>query len=191
MKMDASAFQDTTVEWTGRALQPVRATRATRTIYCLALLAFAVPAMGQGASWIAPAAGEAVNPALATWLLFLISAVMAYRAYQVVSYADTLDARPPYLLGWLMRWFGWLIMLSGIAGLMALLLVKPAAWLQLKSGAEGGADFLAIGLWATVLASSGWLGCILFEISRWTGHRVTPVGLGRTRRQRIRDAVVL
>jgi len=187
MKMDASAFQDTTVEWARRALQPVRATRTTRTIYCLALLAFALPAMGQGASWIAPATGHAVNPALATWLLFLISAAMAYRAYQVVSYADTLDARPPYLLGWLMRWLGWLIMLMGIAGLMALLLVKPAALLPLKSGA----DYPAMGLWATVLASSGWLGCVLFEISRWTGHRLTPVGPGRTRRQRVRDAVVL
>ena len=153
MKMDASAFQDTTVEWAGRALQPVRATRITRTIYCLALLAFALPALGQGASWIAPATGDTLNPVLATWLLFLISAAMAYRAYHVVSYADTLDARPPYLLGWLMRWLGWLIMLLGIAGLMALLLVKPAALLPLKSGAAGGADYLAMGLWATVLAS--------------------------------------
>src|SRR5665647_2929458 len=174
MKMAASAFQDTSVEWTGRALRPVRATRTTRAIYCLALLAFALPAVGQGASWMAAATGDAVNPALANWLLFLISAAMAYRAYYVVSYADTLDARPPYLVGWLVRWLGWLIMLLGIAGPLIQLLVKSTAVLPLKSGGEGGANYLAVGLWAMVLAGSGWVGCLLFEISRWTGHRVTP-----------------
>jgi hypothetical protein len=174
MKVDFSAFQDTTVEWKGRPLKAVRASRVTRTIYCLALLAFALPALGQGASWIAPATGGALDAALATWLFFLVSAAMAYRAYGVVSYADTLDARPPYLVGWLMRWAGWLVMVAGIAGLLTLLLLKPLTPLLITHTAGGGADSLRVSLWATVLAGSGWLGCVLFEISRWAGHRVTP-----------------
>jgi hypothetical protein len=191
MKMDSSAFQDTTVEWRGRTLKPVRASRVTRAVYCLALLAFALPALAQGASWIAPATGGAVNAALATWVVFIISAAMAYRIYGVVSYPDTLDARPPYLLGWLMRWAGWLVMAAGIAGLVALFLVKPLTLLLFKGSVASGNGYPVLGLWATVLASSGWLGCVLFEISRWTGYRVTPPEGGGTGSRRIRDSVSL
>jgi hypothetical protein len=191
MKVDFSAFQDTTVEWNGRPLKVVRASRVTRTIYCLALLAFALPALGQGASWIAPATGGALDAALATWLLFLVSAVMAYRAYRVVSYADTLDARPPYVVGWLMRWAGWLVMMAGIAGLATLLLLKPLSLLLFTHAAGGGAGSLRVGLWATVLAASGWLGCVLFEISRWAGHRVTSLPRATTAGQRFRGARIL
>jgi len=191
MKMDFSAFQDTTVEWTGRTLKPVRASRVTRTVYCLALLAFALPALAQGASWIAPATGGAINAALASWVLFIVSAAMAYRVYGVVSYPDTLDARPPYLLGWLMRWAGWLVMAAGIAGLVALFLVKPLTLLLFKGSVASGNDYPVLRLWATVLASSGWLGCVLFELSRWTGYRVTPPEGGATRSRRIRDSVSL
>jgi hypothetical protein len=192
MKVDFSAFQDTTVEWNGRPLRVMRASRATRTIYCLALLAFALPALGQGASWIAPATGGALDAALATWLLFLVSAVMAYRAYRVVSYAETLDARPPYVVGWLMRWAGWLVMMAGIAGLATLLLLKPLSLLLFAGTAAGGdAGSLRVGLWAAVLAGSGWLGCVLFEISRWAGHRVTPLPRATTVGQRLRGAGIL
>ena len=191
MKMDASAFQDTTVEWSATPMRPVRASRATRAVYCLALLAFALPALAQGASWLAPATGEAINAALATWVLFVISAAMAYRVYDVVCYPDTLDARPPRLLGWLMRWTGWLIMAAGVAGLLALLLAKPLALLLSKGNLESSVDYPAVAFWATVLAASGWLGCVLFEISRWTGYRVSAPGAGGTRTQRIRDSVAL
>lgn len=191
MKMDSSAFQDTTVEWSGRRLKPVRASRLTRGVYCLALLAFALPALAKGASWIAPATGLSISAALATWMLFVISAAMAYRAYGVVSYADTLDARPPYLLGWLMRWAGWLVMVAGVAGLIALLLAKPLAPLLSKASVANGIDYPAVMLWSTLLASTGWLGCVLFEISRWTGYRVSPPGGGGKRSQRIRDAIAL
>ncbi len=116
---------------------------------------------------------------------------MAYRAYGVVSYVDTLDARPPYLLGWLMRWAGWLVMAAGLAGLLALLLAQPLASLLLKGTLASGIDYPAVGLWATLLASTGWLGCVLFEISRWTGYRVSPSNAGGSRSQRIRDAIAL
>jgi hypothetical protein len=187
MKMDFSAFQDTTIEWNRRPLLALRASRLTRTIYCLALLAFALPAMGQGASWIARATGGALDAALATWVFFLISAAMAWRVYGVVSYADTLDARPPYLVGWLMRWAGWLVMVAGIVGLVTLLLMKPLSLLLFTNPAESAPESLRVGLWATVLAGSGWLGCLLFEISRWAGHRLTsnPRGTGASVRSEL------
>lgn len=78
MKMDSSAFQDHTVEWSGRHRKPVHASHATRAVYCLALL-----------------------------------------------------------------------------------------------------------------ASIGWVGCLLFEISRWTGYRVSSQGRRDSRSQRIRDVVAL
>jgi len=191
MKMDASAFQDTTVEWAGRHRNPVRASRATRAVYCLALLAFALPALGQGASWIAAVTGASINAALATWVLFVISAAMAWRAYGVVSYPDALDARPPFMVGWLMRWAGWLVMAAGIAGLIALLFAKPVASLLFDGKDANGIDYPAALMGATLLASTGWLGCILFEISRWTGYRVSPQCPRESRSQRIRDVVAL
>ncbi|HMA06716.1 MAG TPA: hypothetical protein VKP68_02585 [Ramlibacter sp.] len=189
--MDSSAFQDTTVEWSGRPGKPVRASRVTRAVYCLALAAFALSALAHGASWITAATDGALSTALATWVLFVISAAMAYRAYGVVSYADTLDARPPYLLGWLMRWTGWLAMAAGVAGLLTLLLAQSMAFLPLKGDQAIGIAGPSVLLWATLLASTGWLGCVLFEISRWTGYRVSPPVAAGSRGERIRHTVAL
>jgi hypothetical protein len=182
MKMDSSAFQDTTVEWSRSAIKPVPASRVTRMLYCLALLGFAQGALGQDASWIGLATRTGLSVAMGTWVLFLISAAMAFRIYAVVCYPDALDARPPYLAGWLLRWLAWLVMLAGLAGLAAMLLVNALALLLLQSAGESGADFLVAGLGVTVLASTGWVGCLLFEMSRWIGHPVTPPVNASTRR---------
>lgn len=176
MKMDSSAFQDTTVEWPQSAIKPVPASRLTRTLYCLALLGFAQGAFGQDAPWISLATRSGLGAGLGTWVLFLICGAMAFRLYMVVSYPAALDARPPHLSGWLLRWLGWVVMLAGAAGLAAMLLVKPLTPLLFKSAGANGADVLAVGLWVTVLASAGWVGCLLFEMSRWVGHPVTPRG---------------
>ena len=182
MKMDASAFQDTTVGWEGTH-RPMRASRLTRAIYCLALLAFALPALGQGASWVGMATGGAFSPSLATWVFFVITAMMAVRIYRVASYHDALDARPPYPLGWLLRWLGWLVMLAGIAGLAAMFMVEPLTLLLFNGAGEDGVGFFMVGFCATVLASTGWVGCLLFELSRWVGHPLTEPG--STERQRL------
>jgi hypothetical protein len=191
MKMDSSAFQDTTVEWGGRAVKPVHASRMTRTLYCLALLGFAQGALGQDAPWISLATSTGLGVGLGTWVLFLISGAMAFRVYVVVSYPAALDARPPRMSGWLLRWLGWIVMLAGTVGLAAMLLVKALSLLLFNSPAPDSAGLLVVGFWVTLLASSGWLGCLLFEVSRRTGYRVTPPEVAMSRRQRIRDTAGL
>ena len=187
MKMDASAFQDTSLEWGGRGVRPLRASWTTRTVYCLALLGFVRCALGQETPWVEIATRSGLGIALGTWVFFLISAAMAYRIYGVVSYADALDARPPYLLGWLLRWLGWFVMLAGMAGLMAMLL-KSLDLLLFKGSGSDGTGFLAVGLWATLLAGAGWVGCLLFEMSRWVGRPAAGSEVLRSRRQRIPGA---
>ena len=189
MKMDASAFQDTSLEWGGRANRPLRAGRITRTVYCLALLGFVRCALGQEAPWVEVATRSGLGVGLGTWVFFLISAAMAARIYGVVSYADALDARPPYPLGWLLRWLGWVVMLAGMAGLAAMVL-KSLDLLLFKGAGGTGTGFPAIGLWATLLASIGWVGCLLFEMSRWVGYAVARSGAARSRHRHLPGASV-
>jgi hypothetical protein len=124
-------------------------------------------------------------------VFLLIGAAILYRVYRVGRYPGALDARPPYLIGWLVRGLGWVVMLAGAAGMVSMLLVKPLTLMIFKSAGENGIAFFVVGLYATILAGAGWIGCALFEVSRAIGKRVTPAVPGESHRQRIQDRVVL
>jgi hypothetical protein len=74
-----------------------------------------------------------------------------------------------------------------MAGLAAMLL-KSLDLLLFKGAGSDGTGFLSIGLWATLLAGTGWVGCLVFELSRWVGKPVTGWEGVRSRQRRMPGA---
>ncbi len=185
-----SGFPDTVVETPPANVTPLRAAWITRVVYCLALLALIPSGIGQASSWVGLALGGGLIGFAGPTAFLLIGAAILYRVYRVIRYADALDARPPYFFGRLVRWLGLVVMLVGVAGMVAMFLVRPLALMIFKSPGDGGIAFFVVGLFATMAAGVGWIGCVLFEISRAIGQRCGPAP-GRSRSQRIQDGVVL
>lgn len=183
-------FTDTVIDAPEPVVAPLTAGRINRAIYCLALAALVVGSIGQTASWIGLATGGGLIGFLGGWGFLLVAAAVIYRIYRVVRYPEALDARPPYLLGWLLRGLGWIVMLAGAMGFAAMFLVKPLTLLLFKTAGENGIGFFVVGLYATMLAGVGWLGCVVFDISRAVGKRVSPASPRRSRRQLLQDRSV-
>ena len=182
----ASDFDDTVLE--DPPPGPVRASRRTRAIYCLALAALVLGMLGQATSWVGMFFGGGVIGYLGPTAFFLITALVLYRIYRVTRYPWVLDARPPNLAGRVLRGFGWVIMVAGAVAATATIIRWPAY--LLGGGGPGGIGFFVVGIFATIVASLAWIGCLLFDASRHLGTRV-PAVLERTRRQRIQDWSVL
>jgi hypothetical protein len=190
-KTEDNAFADTVVEHAVPAVQPLRASWFTRAIYCVSLLGLIASSFGQASSWVGLATGGGLIGSLGPAVFLLVGAAIVYRVYRVIRYPAALDARPPYLLGWIVRALGWLLMFAGSLGIAAMFGVKPLTLLIFKSAGENGIGFFVVGLYATMIAGAGWIGCVVFEISRAIGRRVTPPSPRRTRSQFVQDSVVL
>ena len=142
--------------------------------------------IGQASSWVGLAFGGGLIGAFGPAPFFLIAAAVLYRMYRVIRYPGALDARPPNLFGKILRGLGWVVMAIGAAGMAAMILRGPLAMLLFGGGGPNGIAFFVIALYATMAASVGWIGCLLFEASRFAGTRVAPVNQ-RTGRQRAQD----
>lgn len=158
----------------------------TRVVYCTALLALVMGQLGQG-SWVGLATGGGLLGWAGTAVFSLVAAVMGYRIYLVLRYQASLQARQPNALGWVFRWLGWAVMLVGALALVAMFLVKPLALLIFKSAGPNGIAFFVVGLYAAMLSGAGWLGCVLFELSRVMGKRATAPVAPKTPSQRRQD----
>lgn len=182
----ASDFQDTVFD------QPpperVPATRGTRIVYCLALAGLVLGMLGQATSWVGLFFGGGVIGYLGPAAFFAISALVVYRIYRVTRYPWALDALPPNLAARMLRGLGWTIMAAGAVAASATIVRWPA--FLLGGGGPAGIGFFAVGIVATVVASLGWIGCLLFDASRHLGTWV-PAAQQRTRRQRAQDWSVL
>lgn len=146
-----------------------------KIVYCVSLLAVALGAFLQS-GWVSLAIGGGMLGILGmagllpAQVLFIL---LLFRVYVVATSSEALDARHPNLLGWILRFIGQLIMWLGILGLAAQFLVRPLT-LLIFGGAktESGAEFFVIGLYAAIASGTGWIGCLLFEISRICGKKV-------------------
>lgn len=190
-KTEENNFADTVSEDVVPAVQPLRAGWFTRVIYCISLLGLIASSIGQASSWVGLATGGGLIGSVGPAVFLLIGAAILYRVYRVIRYPAALDARPPYLLGRFVRALGWLLMFGGSLGIAAMFGVKPLTMLIFKSAGDNGVGFFVVGLYATFLAGAGWIGCVVFDISRAIGRRVTPPSPGRTRSQFVQDSVVL
>lgn len=182
----ASDFGDTVFDPPPPA--PVPATRRTRIVYCLALAGLVFGVLGQATSWVGLFFGGGVIAYLGPMGFFVITALVLYRIYRVTRYPPVLDARPPNLAGRVLRGFGWVVMAAGAVAASATIIRWPA--FLLGGGGPGGIGFFVVGIFATIVASLGWIGCLLFDASRHLGTRV-PATQARTPRQRMQDWSVL
>jgi hypothetical protein len=169
---------------------PMRPGWLTRIIYSLALLAFVPSTFLMSSGWISIALGGATEVGSEPTFFLLMTGVAMFRAYQVLRYQASLDARPPNALGWLCRCLGWLFMCVGAVSALALLAVTPITHLLFKSVGDTGIAYFGVGLTLVVLASFGWLGCVVFEVSRFCGRRL-PEGATLALSRRKQDFVVL
>ena len=151
----------------------LRAGFFTRIIYSVALLAIVPAAFGGGSGWIGLALGGGIASGIGQKGLMVVAALIVFRVYQVFRYPPTLDARPPNVAGKCFRYAGWLYMLAGTFGVASMFLVKPIALAIFKTAGDGGIAYFIVGLGAVLISSSGWFGCLLFEISRVCGTRQT------------------
>lgn len=149
-----------------------RADWPTRLIYCLALLSFIIGHLIQG-SWVSLATGGGLLGWAGKFLSSVIVACLFYRIYLVLRYENTLRARKPNMLGWAVRNLGVLAMLASTLGMASMFLIKPLTLLLFKSAGENGIGFFVVGVYAVMLSRTGWVGCLLFELSRFMGKRPT------------------
>src|SRR5437868_5553538 len=105
-----------------RPVAPLRANALTRTIYVVALSALVVGSFSGMSGWVNRALGGGVVNSWGRAVPLLFAAAVLYRIYPVVRYRAALDARPPYLFGWLLRVLGWLAMAAGVVGTVSMFL---------------------------------------------------------------------
>ena len=147
----------------------MRASLLTRVVYALGLLAFIPGTLAAGSGWIALATGGGVAAFGAT-AVFVIAALIVFRCYQVLRYPAALDSRKPNALGWILRVLGWWSMAGAAVAGIGLFLVGPVTrTLTGGSVGESGVAYFMVGLMLSVGAGVGWVGCLLFEISRVCG----------------------
>ena len=144
--------------------------------------------LGQATSWVGLVFGGGVIGYLGPTAFLVITALVIYRIYRVTRYPSLLDARPPNLAGRALRGFGWVVMAAGAVAASATIVRWPA--FLLGGGGPAGIGFFVVGIFATIVASLGWIGCLLFDASRYLGAHV-PAAHQRTRRQRLQDWSVL
>jgi hypothetical protein len=156
-----------------KAATPMRPSWLTRIAYSLALVGFIPSALAGSSGWISLALGGGVLSRTGPTAFLVVAGLALFRAYQVLRYPAALDARPPNTLGWLLRWLGWLCMLIGTVSSVGLFVVKPITLLLFRSAGDSGIGYFIVGLALVFFASFGWLGCLIFEVSRTCGQRLT------------------
>lgn len=171
--------------------EPLRAGFLTRCVYSLALLAFIPSAISGGSGWIALALGGGVVAGVGRTGFLIIVSLVFFRIYQVLRYPAALDARPPNIFGKFLRYTGWLAMFAGVAAGAGLFLVKPITLALFKTAGDAGIGYFVVGLWLVLLANLGWLGCVVFELSRVSGSPLTIEVASKPWSKRIQDFSVL
>jgi len=174
------------VEW----IEPLYPSWITRLVYMVALLGFVVSSMAQS-GWVGLATGGSVLAMMGPMVSMGVTALVLYRVYTVLRYRDAIAARRPYLIGWLVRYAGWLVMLVAALGSLAIVFRGPLTLMLFKTPGENGIAFFVVGLYAVFAASAALPGVLIFELSRLMGRRPQPKIEPRSPSQRKQDWVLL
>ena len=170
-------------------VQPLRAGKGIRILYSLSIIVVLPAMLVGGSGWIGLAIGGgpvglgaflhsfSMRPfgliyAVYALGMILIQVLLLFRAYRVLRYPAALDARPPRTLGKFLRGWAILWMALSVASGIGLFAIKPITLAVFKSAGDSGIGYFVVGVYLTLAASSGWIGCMLFEASRKFGHRV-------------------
>ena len=170
---------------------PLRSNVFTRAIYVVSLAGLVLGFLSTASSWVGLALGGGPIASTGGWVFVFLLVAVVYRVYTVIRYRTALDARPPNLLGRLLRALGWVLMAAGAAGTLSLFFVKPIALLIFKTPGDAGIAYFVTGLYATVMAGAGPVGCAIFEFSRVVGRKLTLASQPRPASARRQDLVVM
>jgi hypothetical protein len=123
--------------------------------------------------------------------LLVIAVLALFRAYQVLRYSETLDARPPNAFGKFLRYAGIVSMTAGALSGVGLFLVKPLTLAIFNKAGDGGIGYFVVGLALVLLANFGWLGCFVFELSRVCGKPLPNARVAASQQRRRQDFAIL
>jgi hypothetical protein len=186
----AAKFADTEVEPSATGIEPLYPSWITRLVYVVALLGFVVSSLAQS-GWVGLATGGSLLGMMGPMVFTGVTALVLYRAYTVLRYRDAIAARRPYLIGWLVRYAGWLVMLVAALGSLAIVFRGPLTLMLFKTVGENGIAFFVVGLYAVMAAGAAPPGVLIFELSRLIGRRPQPGIARRSSSQRKQDWVLL
>jgi hypothetical protein len=186
----AANFADTEVEPSALGIEPLYPSWITRLVYVVALLGFVVSSLAQS-GWVGLATGGSLLGMMGPMVFTGVTALVLYRAYTVLRYRDAIAARRPYLIGWLVRYAGWLVMLVAALGSLAIVFRGPLTLMLFKTVGENGIAFFVVGLYAVMAAGAALPGVLIFELSRLIGRRPQPRIARRSSSQRKQDWVLL
>lgn len=167
------------------------ASAATRLIYVAALARLVLGPALTSSGWIGLTLGGGYLAGSDRTMMVLLAGAALYRIYTVLRYREALNARPPSRMGWLLRMLGWLLMAAGAVGAVSLFLVKPITMLIFKTPGDAGIAFFVTGLFSTLLASVGPIGCAVFEVSRRVGRQLPASAPPRRASARKQDYAVM
>jgi hypothetical protein len=183
-------FAATEVEPDALGIEPLYPSWITRLLYVVALLGFVVSSMAQS-GWVGLATGGSVLSMIGPMVFTGVTALALYRGYTVLRYRNAIAARRPYLIGWLVRYAGWLVMLVAALGSLAIVFRGPLTLMLFKTPGENGIAFFVVGLYAVMAAGAALPGVLIFELSRLIGRRPRPKIAPRSPSQRKQDWVLL
>lgn len=191
MTQAESAAADLYTDARQEAAGPLAASWATRVLYCLALIASLISLVKPVWSWIALAMGQGLLAMAGPSLYFVLAAAISYRIYEVLRYPAALQAKPPDLAGWLLRGLAWVVMAAGVVGMVGMFVIPPLTPMMVGNSRDAGMGLFVLGVYASTLASVGWVGCLMLEISRMVGVPAEDDTPGRTARERAQDYAVM
>jgi hypothetical protein len=143
----------------------------TRLLYCAGLFTLVAGAVFSMGGWVALAFGGSLLGAAGRMVSLLVAAGAVFRIYQVIRYPHALDAFVPGRFAASLRGISHVAMLiGGLAGIAGFFVNAIALWLFDGPG-DSGIAFFVIKVYVVMIRPLGWLGCLLFEISRWLGRR--------------------
>jgi hypothetical protein len=142
----------------------------TRVLYALGAFSVIPVTVIGSSSWIGLATGAQLVGQPAVTVFLLTCAAIVFRIYQVLRYPRALDSWPS---GWVAKGFRGLaivaMLVGGFAG-VGLFLIGPITYALMKTPGDNGIGFFVVGLYLVFIASVGWKGCVVYEITRLAGR---------------------
>ncbi|CAN5285631.1 hypothetical protein BH09PSE6_BH09PSE6_14850 [soil metagenome] len=142
-----------------------KASMPVRALYCLAVLAIALPFGTSG--WAALSTGRGVG---IRGVPYLLLAIGLWRIYTVIRYPTTLDAFIPHAFAKVLRIVGIIGLAFATIYLAAALFMGPLTRVLMSGNRSGiGVEYYVVGTWLAMLGLAVPYGLVLFELSRLIG----------------------
>ena len=140
-----------------------------RIAYCLVVLGAILPIGITASSWVALARGPSLGQTIPYVGPILLATVGLFRVYLVARFPATLCSLPVSGIAVVMRVLGLIAIYIGVIATILGWIARPLMRAVLTSRTESGAEFFIVGVYLSLLRSSGLLGILLFEFSRLLG----------------------